>query len=367
MYIDKYWGDYIGGTDDSLLLLDYLIDKQKTEISLREIFEEIGLDKMKWDFRKTENNFLQPFIGRGLRCCEGVEYDFHFAIDVVTDLAALMLECSVNGTVSLGEVWSSWGSEWDEEYEAIVRITFTEEEKNAIGRALADFVKDPLAYDLHEFVPDEDMYKMALVCENIRKDLCEGVKKPKIQKEKIMSLFGKKKLKDSIPVTIDLCDDYFVINGKQFTIPARVSELIDILGEPRCVADRHKDTEIYKEIVYERYHLSPEKFSEMDYYWDDLGLMASTHERKTVYFFYVKLGNMKKYLMDTAENFPGTLLINSRPWQEVVEETGGNSHTFHMKLGKLFADVIRSGTKAKDVKQFQIGLNKGEEFQYFDD
>lgn len=172
MYIEKYWGDYIGGTDDSLLLLDYLIDKQKTEISLSEIFAEIGLDKMNWDFRKTEDNFLQPFIGRGLRCCEGVEHDFDLAIDVVTDLAALMLECAVNGSVSLGELWGSW----DEEYDAVVRITFTEEEKNAIGRVLADFAKDPLAYDLHELVPDEEMYEMARVCENIRKDLCEGVK-----------------------------------------------------------------------------------------------------------------------------------------------------------------------------------------------
>ncbi|MDY2998007.1 MAG: imm68 putative immunity domain-containing protein [Faecalimonas sp.] len=40
MYIEKYWGNYIGGTDDSLTLLDYLIDKQKPEITLSEIFAE---------------------------------------------------------------------------------------------------------------------------------------------------------------------------------------------------------------------------------------------------------------------------------------------------------------------------------------
>lgn len=31
MYIEKYWGDYIGGTDDSLTLLEYLTNKQKDE------------------------------------------------------------------------------------------------------------------------------------------------------------------------------------------------------------------------------------------------------------------------------------------------------------------------------------------------
>ena len=150
-----------------------------------------------------------------------------------------------------------------------------------------------------------------------------------IGEEKSMSLFGKKLPKDMIPVTIDLCDDYFVLNGKQFTIPARVSELIDILGEPRCVADRNKDIKGFKEMVCGKYNLSPRKFSQMDYYWDQLGLMVSTHEQKTVYCFWVKLGEAKRYPMEMAKyNFSGTLLINGRPWQEVVEETGGNRHTF---------------------------------------
>lgn len=181
-----------------------------------------------------------------------------------------------------------------------------------------------------------------------------------------MFLFGKKQPKDVIPITIDLCDDYFVLNGKQFTIPARVSELVEILGEPRCVADRNKDIKTYKEMVCEKYNLSPEKFSEMDYYWDDLGLMASTHEQKTVRCFWIKIGNARKYPMKmTKYDFSGTLLINGKPWQEVVEERKG-SGTFYMKLGKIHAYVIRYGAKAKDVKQFQIGLNDGEEFTYFD-
>lgn len=103
-----------------------------------------------------------------------------------------------------------------------------------------------------------------------------------------MPLFGKKQPKDIIPVIIDLCDDYLILNGKQFTIPVRVSELVSILGEPRCVADKNKGVKSYKEMVCKNYNLPPEKFSEMDYYWDNLGLMASTHERKTVYCFWIK-------------------------------------------------------------------------------
>lgn len=159
MYIVKYWGNYIGGTDDSLTLLDYLIEKQKTEIPLFEIFADTGLDKLNWDFHKTEP-------GLAYKGHDGREHEFCYAIDVVTDLAALMLECSVNGSVSLGELLDDGNGD-------IVRITLTEEEKNAIDKALADFANGPLTYDLREMVPDEDMQEMAQDCENLRKELCE--------------------------------------------------------------------------------------------------------------------------------------------------------------------------------------------------
>lgn len=159
MYIEKYWGNYIGGTDDSLTLLDYLIDKQKTEIPLSEIFSDTGLDKLNWNFHTTDVEL--EYKGH-----DGRVHEFDFAIDLLTDLAALMLECSMNGSVSLGELLN-------DENGNIVRITFTQEEKNAINKALADFAKDPLTYDLHEMVPDEDMQEMAQDCESLRKELCE--------------------------------------------------------------------------------------------------------------------------------------------------------------------------------------------------
>ena len=159
MYIEKYWGNYIGGTDDSLTLLDYLSDKQKSEIPLSEIFADTGLNKQNWDFRKTIE-WLQ------YKDQNGRSHEFYYAIDVVTDLAALMLECVVNGSASMGELL-------DNDNGNTVRITFTEEEKTAMNKALSDFVQNPLAYDLHEMVPDEDMQEMAQDCENLRKELCE--------------------------------------------------------------------------------------------------------------------------------------------------------------------------------------------------
>ena len=53
MYIGKYWGNFIGGSDDSLNLVAFLENQKKEEIPLSEIFAKVGLDKQNWDFHQT--------------------------------------------------------------------------------------------------------------------------------------------------------------------------------------------------------------------------------------------------------------------------------------------------------------------------
>ena len=121
MYIKKYWGNFIGGSDDSLNLVAFLVDQKKEEIPLSEIFAKIGLDKQNWDFRQTVE-YLE------FTHSDGVEMDFHFAIDVVTDLAAILLECSVSGSVNLQDL---------DEYNTParrIRITVTPEEHDAMNK-----------------------------------------------------------------------------------------------------------------------------------------------------------------------------------------------------------------------------------------
>ena len=161
MYIKKYWGNFIGGSDDSLNLVAFLEDQKKEEIPLSEIFAKIGLDKQNWDFRQTVE-YLE------FTHSDGVEMDFHFAIDVVTDLAAILLECSVSGSVNLQDL--------DEYNPPIrrIRITATPEEHEAMDKALADFAQSPLTYDLHEMMDDEEIQEMAHHVEALRKELYEA-------------------------------------------------------------------------------------------------------------------------------------------------------------------------------------------------
>ena len=161
MYIDKYWDNYIGGSDDSLNLVAFLEDLKKEEIPLSEIFAKIGLDKQNWDFHQTVE-YLE------FTHSDGVEMDFHFAIDVVIDLAAILLECSVNGSVNLQDL---------DEYNTPsrrIRITATPEEHDAMNKALADFAQNPLSYDLHEMMDDEEIQEMAHHVEALRKELYEA-------------------------------------------------------------------------------------------------------------------------------------------------------------------------------------------------
>ena len=161
MYIKKYWGNFIGGSDDSLNLVAFLEDQKKEEIPLSEIFAKIGLDKQNWDFRQTVE-YLE------FTHSDGVEMDFHFAIDVVTDLAAILLECSVSGSVNLQDL---------DEYNTParhIRITATPEEHDAMDKALTDFAQNPLEYDLSEMMDEDEIREMARDVEALRKELYES-------------------------------------------------------------------------------------------------------------------------------------------------------------------------------------------------
>ena len=161
MYIKKYWGNFIGGSDDSLNLVALLEDQKKEEIPLSEIFSKIGLDKQNWDFRQTVE-YLE------FTHSDGVEMDFHFAIDVVTDLAAILLECSISGSVNLQDL---------DEYNTParrIRITATPEEHEAMNKVLADFVQDPLSYDISDMMGEDEITDMASQVEMLRKELYEA-------------------------------------------------------------------------------------------------------------------------------------------------------------------------------------------------
>ncbi|CUQ62683.1 Protein of uncharacterised function (DUF2185) [Fusicatenibacter sp. 2789STDY5834925] len=87
---------------------------------------------------------------------------------MVTDLAAILLECSVSGSVNLQDL---------DEYNTParrIRITATPEEHDAMNKSLADFVHAPLEYDISEMMGEDEITDMAYQVEMLRKELYEA-------------------------------------------------------------------------------------------------------------------------------------------------------------------------------------------------
>ena len=160
MYISKYWGDFIGGSDDSLSLVEFLDGLNKEEITLKEIFTGIGLDRQNMDFRQTVDNL-------GFTNSIGLEIEFYFAIDIVTDLAAILLECRITGHLNLRELYNN-----EDTQNRCIQVIATEEEYTAIKDALEDFVKNPKSYDLYEMIGD-DIIEMAEIVKELRQELLQ--------------------------------------------------------------------------------------------------------------------------------------------------------------------------------------------------
>lgn len=158
MYIKKYWWvTSIGCTDDSLTLTDYLYDKGKSELSLSEIFQDTGLDKLNWNFRTSP--------GTGYTDSNGVIHDLHYAIQVALDLAALLLECKKSGGFNIMDLYEN------DRRNLFINITTTPEEEKFLNEALKDFVAHPLEYDLLEMESEAGMLEIAEDCEQVRKGL----------------------------------------------------------------------------------------------------------------------------------------------------------------------------------------------------
>lgn len=161
MYItEKYWGEYLGGTDDSLTLLDYLAAKGKEEIPLGEIFADFGAEKLEGDFQRPGESLVYE-------TGEGYEMAIDCAVDFITDLAALLLECKVSGGLDTGAL------ELDTDL-AVIRIPAGEKELAVVRDALDAFTADPLGCSLADVVPEEDLRKMAALCGQLRGELFEG-------------------------------------------------------------------------------------------------------------------------------------------------------------------------------------------------
>lgn len=151
MYISKWWGDLIGGSDDSLALLDYLEQLDLTDVTLDQILKDLGFDVL-----LSEGDLKNGgHIGFDRRSASGMfRVELDIACGALIDLAAIVLECRKSGYVDLHDL--------DENRKPCkLYIEASEEKRNLLRDELNKFSCNPLSYDLAELVPAEDMRELA--------------------------------------------------------------------------------------------------------------------------------------------------------------------------------------------------------------
>lgn len=161
MYIEQYWGEYIGGSDDSLTLTAYLAQKGQQLLPLSEVFADFG----------KETLFNAPRTTSPPLCwtdAEGWETEIYYAIDLAGDLAALLLECRESGSFDLAELDDTLkpqeGAGW-------MSILPTPAEYEQLGHILADFAAAPEEYDIAEMLSPDELAEMAEVFGQLHREL----------------------------------------------------------------------------------------------------------------------------------------------------------------------------------------------------
>ncbi|MFX3635956.1 MAG: imm68 putative immunity domain-containing protein [Candidatus Pristimantibacillus sp.] len=157
----KWWGNLVGGSDDSLLLVDYFEKLPKTTISLDEIYRNLGLDTIFQNGQLKQGaamGFDMPING------SLVHAEMDIASGAVIDLAAIVLESLHSGFVDLQDLDHARS-------EKRITIQATKQDVALLCRELETFAADPLAYDLAKFVPEEDMLELGQAAQEIANEL----------------------------------------------------------------------------------------------------------------------------------------------------------------------------------------------------
>lgn len=91
-------------------------------------------------------------------------------------------------------------------------------------------------------------------------------------------LFGAKKLEAGRPITLNLHEGGFELDGQTFAFPASASELIKVLGEPRRVEIEYTDR--VRKGLSKDYGFDVDSFHPMRYYWDNFGIEGQTYDQE---------------------------------------------------------------------------------------
>lgn len=154
LYIKKWWGNYVDGCDDSLLLLDYFGKQTQSNLELSKILSDIHLDVL---LKENSINGGDVYF-----CVEKThEPQFDMAVDVVIDLSAILLESIKNGMVDIKHLDSS------SKYSNSFSISASKDDAMLLLSGLNNFINTPQEYELAEFMDESELQELVNDCKEI--------------------------------------------------------------------------------------------------------------------------------------------------------------------------------------------------------
>jgi len=158
LFISKWWGNYIGGCDDSLLLLDYFGKSASETLTLRQIFEDIHLDFV-LESGEIENADLYFELES--------EYKPHFemSINVIIDLSAILLECLHNEQVTISDLDKST------KYQKRIAISAEKQDISLLKKGLDKFINAPQSFELAGFLSENELSELISDCQSVSHEL----------------------------------------------------------------------------------------------------------------------------------------------------------------------------------------------------
>ena len=154
IYIKKWWGNYVGGCDDTFLLLDYFGSQKQSNLELSKILSDIHLNTL-----LKENSVNEGDIYFSIN--ESYEPHFDMAIDVIIDLSAILLESIKNGKVDIKEL------DPNSKYSYFFSISTSKDDAMLLLSGLNKFINAPQEYELADFMDESELEKLVGDCKEI--------------------------------------------------------------------------------------------------------------------------------------------------------------------------------------------------------
>ena len=154
LYIKKWWGNYVGGCDDTFLLLDYFGSQKQSNLELSKILSDIHLNTL-----LKENSVNEGDIYFSIN--NSNQLHFYKAIDVIIELSDILLESIKYGKVDIKEL------DHNSKFSNFFYISTSKDDAMLLLSGLNKFINAPQEYELADFMDESELEELVGDCKEI--------------------------------------------------------------------------------------------------------------------------------------------------------------------------------------------------------